>query len=138
MSPERFPSAMFEIIEYALTGDIEQARRYTKYLLSQCERTGREGDADWLRQILATDGQTFIPAGAGSPDTWKRKGDSRIGKRASTRDNRGQIVRGKVTAIITYSNGDEQLQIKAGTPRTGITTVSAPTETVEFLEEPLS
>ena len=135
MVEEPFPSAVFEIIEYDLTGDVEQVRQYTEYLLRQCERTGRVGDVYWLRQILATNGKTFIPVGSGSPDTWIRKGDKRIGKRASTFDSRGQLVRGKVTAIIKYSNGDEQIQIKAGTPRTGITTISAIPDLVEFLDE---
>jgi hypothetical protein len=135
MAQEPFPAAVFEIIEYALTGDIEQARHYTEYLLRQCERTDRKFDAYWLRHILATNGQIFIPVGSGTPETWIRKGDPRIGKRASTPDSRGQLVRGKVTAIITYSNGDEQIQIKAGTPRTGITTICAIPDMVEFLDE---
>jgi hypothetical protein len=89
MAQEPFPAAVFEIIEYALTGDVEQARQHTEYLLRQCERTGREGDVYWLRQILATNGQTFIPVGSGTPDTWIRKGDPRIGRRACTPDSRG-------------------------------------------------
>ncbi len=75
MSQEPLPAAVFEIIEYALTGGSEQARQYTEYLLHQCERTGRELDAYWLRHILATNGQIFIPVGSGTPETWRRKGD---------------------------------------------------------------
>ena len=135
MAQEPFPSAVFEIIEYTLTGDVEQVRQYTEYLLRQCERTGRVGDVYWLRQILATNGQIFIPVGSGTPDAWIRKGNPRIGKRANPRDSRELLVSGKVTAIIKYSNGDKQIQIKAGTPRTGMTTICAIPDMVEFLDE---
>jgi hypothetical protein len=53
----------------------------------------------------------FVPVPAKIP-TWIRKGDELIHKRAISKDILGNIVVGKVTAILKYSNGIEKIEVK--------------------------
>jgi len=67
--------------------------------------------------------------------TWIHKGDARLKKRAVTVAESGAVVRGKITAILKYSDGAERIEIRSGTPRTGTTTVWANPVDVEIVEE---
>jgi len=69
--------------------------------------------------------------------TWIRKGDDRLKKRVVTLAESGEVVRGKITAILKYSDGAERIEIRSGTPRTGTTTVWADPADVELVEERL-
>ena len=67
------------------------------------------------------------------PPRWVRKGDARIGKRGITFDSRGETIEGRITAILRYEDGFERLQVVAGTPRTGTTTLWANADDVDIL-----
>ncbi len=108
----------------------ERTRAFAeRWLLSRCYRnphfslTGRQALA--LLRILERNRTTLEQQakaerdrefgrgpGAHSADVPQkiRKGDPRIGKRAITHDDRPTID-GKVTAILRYSNGAEQLEV---------------------------
>jgi len=66
---------------------------------------------------------------------WIRKSDDRLKKRAVTVAESGEVVRGKITAILKYSDGAERIEIRSGTPRTGTTTVWVDSAHVEMVEE---
>jgi len=65
--------------------------------------------------------------------TWIRKSDERVHKRAITKDILGNIVVGKITAILKYSNGKKKIEVKQGRASQRTTTICADPTSVEIL-----
>jgi hypothetical protein len=95
-------------------------------LLGDEETIRLEQEGPWHDEPVMLTDPAAIP-------TWIRAGDERIGKRARARDSLGNPIAGKITAIVKWSSGREQIELVEGTRRTGTTTVWADPATVHIL-----